>query len=179
MFPEPAVDGLYRELILHHYRCPCNRGKLDPADAAAHAVNPLCGDEIDLTLRHHGGTIADIRTQGRGCSISLASASMMTEAVKGRTVERAKELIETFKRLMSGGLPSSALPVELEELEALEGVRSFPVRIKCALLAWTTLVEALDDLQRRRCREPGRIAAVRAAGDPDGAEGVAPGDQGP
>jgi nitrogen fixation protein NifU and related proteins len=136
------LDDLYREVILDHYKHPRNRGELEPHTARVEGNNPLCGDEIQIDVTLKDGEVEDIAFQGRGCSISQASASMMTEAIKSRQVNEAKDLIDMFKGMMHGD------QVDLEELgdlEALEGVQKFPVRIKCALLAWTTLEEALKD----------------------------------
>ena len=136
------LDELYREIILDHYKQPRNRGELDPRSARVEGNNPLCGDEIQVDVRLSDGELEDLAFQGRGCSISQASASMMTEAVKAHSVEDVQRLIDSFKAMMHGQ------DVDLDEmgdLEALEGVQKFPVRIKCALLAWTTLEEALKD----------------------------------
>ncbi len=136
------LDDLYREIILDHYKRPRNRGELDPHTVRAEGNNPLCGDEIQVDVRLADGKIEAIAFQGRGCSISQASASMMTEAVKDQDLKDVAELVDIFKRMMHGE------DVDLDELgdiEALEGVQKFPVRIKCALLAWTTLEQALDE----------------------------------
>ncbi len=144
----PGLDDLYREIILDNYRSPRNRGELPPP--AAHAVghNPLCGDEIDVYLQVDDGVISDIKVGGQGCSISQSSASMMSQAVKGKSVDDVKALVKKFKGLMSveevdGEEPAADVP--LGDLEALQGVVKFPVRIKCATLAWNTLTEALAD----------------------------------
>jgi nitrogen fixation NifU-like protein len=136
------LDDLYREIILDHYKQPRNRGELDPHTARVEGNNPLCGDEIQLDVLLKDGELEDLAFQGRGCSISQASASMMTEAVKAHKLPEVQRLIDSFKSLMHGD------QVDLDELgdvEALEGVKKFPVRIKCALLAWTTLEEALKE----------------------------------
>ena len=144
----PGLDDLYREIILDHYRSPRNRGELPPP--AAHAVghNPLCGDEIDVYLQVDDGIVSDIKVGGQGCSISQSSASMMSQAVKGKSVDDVKALVKKFKGLMSvedvDG-DEQAADVPLGDLEALQGVVKFPVRIKCATLAWNTLTEALAD----------------------------------
>ena len=142
----PGLDDLYREIILDHYRSPRNRGELPPP--AAHAVghNPLCGDEIDVYLQVDDGIVSDIKVGGQGCSISQSSASMMSQAVKGKPVDDVKALVKKFRGLMSidevdGDEPAADVP--LGDLEALQGVVKFPVRIKCATLAWNTLTEAL------------------------------------
>ena len=143
----PGLDDLYREIILDHYRSPRNRGELPPP--AAHAVghNPLCGDEIDVYLQVEDGLVSDIKVGGQGCSISQSSASMMSQAVKGKSVDDVKALVKKFKGLMSVAevdADEEVPDVPLGDLEALQGVVKFPVRIKCATLAWNTLLDALD-----------------------------------
>jgi nitrogen fixation NifU-like protein len=136
-----SLDELYREVILDHYSHPRNQGRLDPHDIAAEGANPLCGDELTVFVRLAGGRIDDVRFLGHGCSISQSSASMMTEAIKGKSVDEARALIEQFKGMMHGHEPSEALG----DLAALQGVRKFPVRIKCATLPWVTLQQGLDE----------------------------------
>jgi len=136
-----ALDELYREVILEHYKSPRNQGRLVEPDVATRGHNPLCGDDIEISLDVESDVVTDIRFQGKGCSISQASASMLTEAVKGKTTEEARELISAFKSMMRGDTVSLS---DLGDIEALQGVRKYPVRIKCALLAWTTLQEGLD-----------------------------------
>lgn len=138
---EPELDELYRELILDHYRHPRNKGKLESATARAEGYNPLCGDEIELQLELEDGVIKDVAFGGRGCSISQASGSMMTVAVKGRRREEALELVRAFKRMMTD--PEEEPAVELGDLEAFQGVAKFPVRVKCATLAWHVLEDGL------------------------------------
>jgi nitrogen fixation NifU-like protein len=144
----PGLDDLYREIILDHYRSPRNRGELPPP--AAHAVghNPLCGDEIEVYLDvDDAGMVRDIKVGGQGCSISQSSASMMSQAVKGRPISEVRALVHRFKSMMSIEEPSEdpeVQSVKLGDLEALQGVVKFPVRIKCAVLAWNTLTEALE-----------------------------------
>ena len=144
----PGLEDLYREIILDHHRNPRNRGELPPP--AAHAVghNPLCGDEIEIYLQVADGVVADVKVGGQGCSISQSSASMMSQAVKGKPVAEVQALVRRFKGMMSipddDGNPIEPDPeVKLGDLEALQGVVKFPVRIKCATLAWNTLLEAL------------------------------------
>ena len=145
----PGLEDLYREIILDHHRNPRNRGELAPP--ASHAVghNPLCGDEIDVYLAVADGVVSDVKVGGSGCSISQSSASMMSQAVKGKPVEEVRALVRRFKGMMSipddNGNPIEPDPaVKLGDLEALQGVVKFPVRIKCATLAWNTLLEALE-----------------------------------
>ena len=149
----PGLEDLYREIILDHYRTPRNRGEL-PVPPARHAEghNPLCGDEITVYVDVESGggvdTVNDVKVSGQGCSISQSSASMMSAAVKGRTVPEVRALVKKFKGMMSietdDGGDGTADDVPLGDLEALQGVVKFPVRIKCATLAWNTLTEALD-----------------------------------
>jgi nitrogen fixation protein NifU and related proteins len=143
-----GLDDLYREIILDHYRTPRNRGELPPPASHAQGHNPLCGDEIDVYLQVDGGVISDIKIGGQGCSISQSSASMMSQAVKGKSVDEVRALVRRFKGMMSIEDADDAAngdgDVKLGDLEALQGVVKFPVRIKCATLAWNTLVEALD-----------------------------------
>jgi nitrogen fixation NifU-like protein len=149
----PGLEDLYREIILDHYRTPRNRGVL-PVPPARHAEghNPLCGDEITvfLDIAEHGGVavVDDVKVTGQGCSISQSSASMMSQAVKGKTVPEVRALVRKFKGMMSietdGDVDGDGADVPLGDLEALQGVVKFPVRIKCATLAWNTLTQALD-----------------------------------
>jgi len=141
--PEPQLDDLYRELILDHYRHPRNKGHLDGSNAHAEGFNPLCGDEIELDLEVEHGIVQRMTFLGRGCSISQASASMMTEAVKGQSVAEARHLAESFRRLMTE--PEAGVDPELGDLEAFQGVAKFPVRVKCATLAWRVLEDGLNE----------------------------------
>jgi nitrogen fixation protein NifU and related proteins len=136
-------DDLYRETILDHYHNPRNQGELAEPTVVVEGVNPLCGDELTLHLDVHDGTIKDIRLKSRGCSISMASGSMMTESVHGRSLEQVEAYAQLFKTMMLGKEELVELPEDLEELEALAGVRKYPVRIKCAILPWNTLLEGI------------------------------------
>ncbi len=140
--PEPMLDDLYRELILDHYRHPHNRGHLDHKTAGAEGFNPVCGDEIAIDVEVDNGLITNVGFVGRGCSISQASGSMMTDAIKGKTKAEAIDLVRAFKRLMTN--PEEEVPEELGDLEAFQGVSKFPVRVKCATLAWNVLEEGLE-----------------------------------
>jgi len=138
----PGLEDLYREIILDHYRSPRNRGQLDPPAVSAEGHNPLCGDEITVWLDVRDGRIADVRFSGSGCSISQSSASMMTTAIKGRALAEVRAVISRFKQMMTVEEGVESTSVALGDLEALKGVVKFPVRIKCATLAWNTLVDA-------------------------------------
>lgn len=140
-----SVENLYRQVILEHYRNPRHRGSLEDADAHAAGLNPLCGDEIGVDLRLSDGIIADVAIQGTGCAISQASASMMADSIIGKTMDQVAGLAHDVKVLLDieeGDEPDERA---MGDLLALSGVRNYPVRIKCADLAWTTLTEALGD----------------------------------
>lgn len=151
-----GLEDLYREIILDHYRTPRNRGELEsPPATRAEGFNPLCGDEIVVFIDvDDAGTIEDVKIGGQGCSISQSSGSMMSAAIKGKSVAEARDLVKAFKQMMSiheSGLEAEAelseveLDTDLGDLEALRGVVKFPVRIKCATLGWNTLTQALDE----------------------------------
>lgn len=139
---EPQLKSLFQELILDHYRKPRNKGELDPSSVEVHMRNPTCGDEIRLQLLLEDGTVRDARFQGEGCSISQASVSMMTGLVKNQTIEQARALAEGFTRMMHGD-PEAARDRTLGDLRSLAGVSKFPVRVKCALLGFDALQEAI------------------------------------
>jgi nitrogen fixation NifU-like protein len=139
--PEPEFDELYRELILDHYRNPRHRKPLAEPDVVAEGYNPLCGDEVELRLAFDDGRVRDLSLHGRGCSISQASGSMLTDAVIGKPVEEVRRLVEMFTKMLTN--PEGEPPEELGDLEALQGVAKFPVRVKCATLAWHTLEDGL------------------------------------
>jgi nitrogen fixation NifU-like protein len=170
----PGLEDLYREIILDHYRNPRNRGELEsPPALRAEGFNPLCGDEVVIYLAMDSDVIADLKISGQGCSISQSSASMMSSAVKGKTLAQARSTIRAFRAMMSlhgqaldgqgdlaanatagaeddprsGAEVAAAEGVSLGDLEALQGVVKFPVRIKCATLSWHTLAQALDEAE--------------------------------
>lgn len=167
------LEDLYREIILDHYRSPRNRGELpSPPAHRIEGFNPLCGDEVVVFLQVDDGVVGDIRITGQGCSISQSSASLMSAAVKGKSVTEARDLIRTFKSMMSiheskldgespdgsesRGEDSSGEDIDifsvdrgsLGELAALQGVVKFPVRIKCATLSWNALAQGLDEVDQ-------------------------------
>ncbi len=145
------LNDLYRDVILDHNRKPRNFGTLEPADASVEGFNPLCGDRLTVRLRIAGDRISDIRFEGQGCAISTASASLMTEAVKGKSRAEALELFERVHDLLTD---DAAAGDELGKLAALSGVREFPARVKCASLCWHTLASALH------APAPGAVPAV-------------------
>ena len=155
----PGLEDLYREIILDHYRNPRNKGELaTPPAHRTDGMNPLCGDEIAVYLVVDGpgddAIVRDIKIGGQGCSISQSSASMMSAAVKGKSVADGRRIVRAFKSLMSIPDPaadtsetdSATVPVKLGDLEALQGVVKFPVRIKCATLAWNTMSQGFDEI---------------------------------
>jgi nitrogen fixation NifU-like protein len=178
----PGLEDLYREIILDHYRNPRNRGELEaPPALRAEGFNPLCGDEVVIYLAMDGDLISDLKISGQGCSISQSSASMMSTAVKGKTLAQARSTIRAFRAMMSlhgqaldgqgdgaaaggagtagtdedersGAEVAAAEGVALGDLEALQGVVKFPVRIKCATLSWHTLAQALDEADKGASR---------------------------
>jgi nitrogen fixation NifU-like protein len=134
-----SLEDLYQEVIMDHYRRPRNFGRLEGVGQAVEHENPACGDQLELFVRLEDGRIGDIRFVGRGCAISMASASLMTETVKGKSVSEAEEAAEGFLCMLRGDRPAEGLG----DLAALSGVRQFPLRVKCAALAWHALREAL------------------------------------
>jgi nitrogen fixation NifU-like protein len=137
------LKDLYREVILDHNRSPRNYGRLDPADASAAGHNPLCGDRLNITLRLDGDKLKDVHFEGQGCAISVASASLMTEAVRGRSRAEFAQLYDEVHQLLThAGAPP---PEHLGKLAALGGVGEFPARVKCASLCWHTLNAALQN----------------------------------
>jgi nitrogen fixation NifU-like protein len=181
----PGLEDLYREIILDHYRNPRNRGELEsPPALRAEGFNPLCGDEVVIYLAMDGDLITDLKISGQGCSISQSSASMMSTAVKGKTLAQARSTIRAFRAMMSlhgqaldghgdraagtgptgaadhdedersGAEVAAAEGVALGDLEALQGVVKFPVRIKCATLSWHTLAQALDEADQSLQGDP-------------------------
>jgi nitrogen fixation protein NifU and related proteins len=161
----PDLEELYREIILDHYRSPRNRGELPvPPAHRVEGFNPLCGDEVVLSLEVAEGQLRDIKIAGSGCSISQSSGSLMSAAVKGKTVDEVRDLIRVFKTMMTvheasladddrttGAEDTASEPEPIDistmgELAALQGVVKFPVRIKCATLSWNALAQGLDEL---------------------------------
>ena len=144
-----GLDDLYQEIILDHYRSPRNKVALRHADLHSEGFNPFCGDQVILTLAlDEDERIGAVGFEGQGCSISQASASMLTAQLKGKSLEEAEELVRTFKGIMAGTELTEEQKEELGEIAALQGVRQFPIRIKCALLGWTTLQDAIAEYRK-------------------------------
>lgn len=141
------LDDLYRQVIMDHYSHPRNKGKISPDALTVELKNPTCGDEITLQLLVEDDHVKDVRFEGVGCSISMASASMMSEAIKGKSIADATRLSEEFRKLMKGETADADL---LGDLESLGGVSKFPARIKCATLAWNALDRTADQAQQAR-----------------------------
>lgn len=142
----PHLRDLYQEVILDHSKRPRNRRRLEEADREACGMNPLCGDKLRVFIKLEAGRIRDIGFEGDGCAISTASASMMTETLKGKTLEEARAMFTRFHDLLTAQEPGVAVAdTPLGKLEVFSGVREFPVRVKCATLAWHTLKAALEN----------------------------------
>lgn len=139
-----SLDDLYKEVIIDHYKNPRNRGVLESPDLEFNGHNPLCGDTVTLHIQTDGKQVTDIKFQGEGCSISQASISMMTDKIKGLTPDEVLKLVENFRAMMKG---EEDPEIDMGELEVLQGVKQFPARIKCALLGWDTLKQAIGQLK--------------------------------
>ena len=164
---EGPMDSLYREVVLDHNRNPRGSRSLDDHDVQVSGTNPSCGDEVTLQVRFDGERIAAVGVLSQGCAISTSSGSMMAELIEGLTVAEAEQVADRFKAVMHGD--EFPIDVDLGDLEALEGVRQFPVRIKCALLPWVTLLDAL--LAHHQGREPG-VVSTEGLGDHAGSMDV-------
>jgi len=159
----PDLDALYRDVVLDHYKNPRGRRPLDAPTACHEGENPLCGDQCKLCVEMKDGKVAGVEVQARGCAISTASGSMLAQLLPGKTAAEAAALVRSFKGMMHGEAPPAG--VDLGDLESLEGVKMFPVRVKCALLAWTTLEELLRALTGGAPDEPrGETAPIPAPG---------------
>jgi len=141
-----SLDEMYRDIILDHYRSPRGRDPLPMADFANGGHNPSCGDQLELSVKIDNDKVKDIHIDCKGCAISTASGSMLAEILKGKTVEEAKRIATIVKGMLKGD-DNVKIPDDLGDIDALEGVRKFPVRIKCALLAWVTFMEGLENYE--------------------------------
>tara|TARA_Y100000590_G_scaffold144656_1_gene166276 strand:+ start:3300 stop:3746 length:447 start_codon:yes stop_codon:yes gene_type:complete len=144
-----SLDSLYQEIVLDHYKKPRNYGLLENAEIHSEGFNPFCGDRVVITAKlGELGTISEVGFNGEGCAISQSSASMMTEAIQSHTIEEAKKLVTVFKEMMQGKALTQVEEENLGSLTILQGVREYPVRIKCALLTWSTLQDAILELEK-------------------------------
>ena len=142
------LDNMYREVILDHYHAPRGRKPLERANVTSDGTNPSCGDEITLNAQVENDVLKDVHVDCKGCAISVASGSMLAESVKGRPLDEVRKIARLVRKMLKGE-DDADLPEELEDLESLKGIRQFPVRVKCALLAWVTLMEGLENYQSR------------------------------
>ncbi|MCP8969687.1 Fe-S cluster assembly sulfur transfer protein SufU [Ectobacillus ponti] len=140
------LDALYRQVIMDHYKNPRNRGVLADDSVTVNLNNPTCGDRIQLTMKVEDGIVRDAKFEGEGCSISMSSASMMTQTIKGKKIEEAMQLASVFSNMMQGKEYDDSL--DLGDIEALQGVSKFPARIKCATLAWKAMEKGLNEQQQ-------------------------------
>ncbi len=141
---DAELSDLYRDVLLDYYRSTAHKGRLESPDVRGHGVSPICGDEIEITAKNRQGRLGPIRYSGRGCVISQASSAMMAQALEGKTLAEVRSLMEAFGDMMLRQGPVDSLPEDLEEAKALEGVRRFPARVKCAMLSWNTLRLGLE-----------------------------------
>jgi len=148
-FPFDEIDELYRDVILRHYRNAGNKARIEEPDIEYDEFNPICGDQVVLQLKLSDGRIGRASFRGQGCAISQASASMMADLLRGKSLKEAEGLSETFRQIMLGRTPTHEELIELGDLEALQAVRKFPVRIKCALLAWIALEQGIEEYRNR------------------------------
>ncbi|KHD84961.1 Fe-S cluster assembly sulfur transfer protein SufU [Heyndrickxia ginsengihumi] len=137
------LDALYRSVIMDHYKNPRNKGSLDDGNLTVDMNNPTCGDRIHLTMNVENGVVTDAKFTGEGCSISMSSASMMTQIIKGKTIDEAQKLAEIFSEMVQGRDYDD--DIDLGDIEALQGVSKFPARIKCATLAWKAMEKGLNE----------------------------------
>ena len=145
------LDDMYRDIILDHYRSPRGKKPIDKKDIESDGKNPSCGDEIEMELSMDNDTVKDIHVNCQGCAISVASGSMLAEYIKGKPIEDVKKMAEIVKQILKG--EETEIPDEFGDLDALKGVRKFPVRVKCALLAWMTLIEGLKSFEQGKSGE--------------------------
>ena len=141
----PELDSLYREIILDHFKCPRGKKVVECPDITFEGYNPVCGDEVKIAVKVQDGKVSDVAVNSRGCAISVAAGSMLAELLPGKSLGEVQEVGKVFERLLKGETPAD--PQDLGDLESLEGVSRFPVRIKCALLAWKTIEQAVKSFK--------------------------------
>ncbi len=163
--PDANLSALYQEMILDHYRRPRNKGTLEKPQAEVEMKNPLCGDEITLQMEFDGETISDLKFTGRGCSISQASASMMTELIKGKSEAEAVEIRAKFRAMVMGDATAAGDPM-LGKVRSLSGVAKYPARVKCALLGWNAMEAGIHQHtpEGGEKQEPGTSGAANSDG---------------
>jgi nitrogen fixation NifU-like protein len=162
-----SLDVLYREVVMDHQRRPRGRHELAQVHARGHGKNPSCGDEVTIQLQLDGDRVIDVGVHGHGCAISTASGSILAEQLVGLSLAESRDLIEVMVAMLHGDEPDPSL--DLGDLEALGGVRQFPVRIKCALLPWMTLRDAIDDQQHDHvAQDDPRVVSTGSAGAAEG-----------
>lgn len=144
------LDDMYRDIIMDHFRSPRGKKLLQQVDIESQGSNPACGDELEMQVELDEGSVKDIHVGCRGCAISVASGSMLAEIIKGRPLEEARRIAELVRKMLKG--EDVDLPDDLGDIDALQGVRQFPVRIKCALLSWVTLIEGLNSFERGQAK---------------------------
>ena len=142
------LDDLYRDIVMDHYKSPRGKKGIQNADIVNEGKNPVCGDEIEVSMKVNDGRVDDISVQCMGCAISIASGSMLAETIKGKSIDEVMKIARTVKAILKGEEPHDE--IDLGDLEALEGVKKFPVRIKCALLSWSTMIEGLEAWENRK-----------------------------
>ncbi len=141
-----SLHDLYQETILDHYQSPSNKGELTDPDIKVEEYNPVCGDQIEIYVKIEGNGIKAIKFSGQGCAISQASASMMMEGIEGKSLKEAQEFVEDFRMMMRGDKPFE--DEDLGDLESLKGVIKFPIRVKCATLAWSALEKGIKEYKK-------------------------------
>ncbi|HPI32509.1 MAG TPA: SUF system NifU family Fe-S cluster assembly protein [candidate division Zixibacteria bacterium] len=150
------LDDMYREVILDHFRSPRGKKPITQPDVASHGHNPACGDELSLALEMADDTVKRVHVDCKGCAISTASGSILAEVIKGRSLEEAKRIAGIVRKMLKG--EETEIPDDLGDVEALRGVCNFPVRVKCALLAWVTLIEGLRQYEQGRPADPPSVS---------------------
>ena len=145
-----VLDEMYRDIIMDHYRYPRGTQKIDTPDVENAGRNPSCGDEIEMYIKVNHDVLQAISIGCTGCAISIASGSMLTEIVKGKTLEEVKKIAAVVRAMIKGEDIPEDIDIDLGDLEALKGVKKFPVRVKCALLSWTTLAAGIEALEKKK-----------------------------
>jgi nitrogen fixation NifU-like protein len=154
------LDEMYRDIILDHYRSPRGRKPIEKKDFASEGHNPACGDDITLQIALDNGNVNEVYAECKGCAISTASGSIMAEHIKGKSIDEVKQLAQNVRKMLKG--EPADLPEDIGDIDALEGVKQFPVRIKCALLAWITLIEGIKNFETGHADEVANVSTETA-----------------